>query len=406
LPIFELRERKEQGVRALEILRERFSEQVSFLHASRAEALWRAVVALIAGRCLWLTALGRSWPTMAHRKHAIKSIDRLLGNKHLHRERFSIAAAVVALVLPKRCQPVVLVDTMEIRHRVVAVTASLAHAGRSLPIWSTTIKALRQSAAQGRRFLRELSRVLPQGCRPILVTDAGFETPWLDEVEKMGWDYVCRVRGQTKFLYQGKKIGCLGLHLLATNRARNLGRVSFPIKHPHERRVVLSKLPKSRHRRVQTRRGPGSDSNYKHYRKNAHEPLVLTTSLWCRPDQVVAIYALRMQIEESFRDLKCHRWGWSLRHCRSRSRARMEILLLIASIAMVAQQLVGMAGEACGLSSRHQANTVRTRRVLSVFLLGAFLLATRDAEFITASVLERARTRLRSHIAHLAPLKC
>jgi len=121
---------------------------------------------------------------------------------------------------------------------------------------------------------------------------------------------------------------------------------------------------------------------------------------------VVSIYSLRMQIEESFRDLKCHRWGWSLRHCKSRSRARLEILLLVASIAIVIQQLVGLAGEACGLSHRHQANTVRSRRVLSVFLLGAYLLGTRDVEFITTASLDRATTRLRSEIGKLAPLKC
>ena len=393
-------------MRALEILQERFFRRIDFLHAARAQALLRAVVALISGRRLWLTALGRAWPTTAHRKHGIKAVDRLLGNGHLHRERFSVAAALVALVLPKRCQPVVLVDTMEIRDKVVAVTASLAHAGRSFPIWSTTISALRLNAWQGRRFLRELGRVLPQDCRPILVTDAGFESAWLNEVVRLGWDYVCRVRGQTKFLYHGKQVGCPELHRLASGRARNLGLIGFPLRSPQQRRLVLSSVPKSGHRRVKTRRGPGNDSNYRHYRKNAHEPLLLTTSLSCRPSQVVSIYSLRMQIEESFRDLKCHRWGWSLRHCRSRSRARLEILLLVASIAIVIQQLVGLAGEACGLSQRHQANTVRSRRVLSVFLLGAYLLGTRDAEFITAASIDSATTRLRNEIGKLAPPKC
>jgi hypothetical protein len=392
-------------VRALEILQERFSRRISFLHAARAQALVRAVVALISGRRLWLTALGRSWPTAAHRKHAIKAVDRLLGNGRLHRERFSVAAALVSWILPRQCQPVVLVDTMEIREKVVAVTASLAHAGRSFPIWSTTISALRANAAQGRRFLKELGRVLPQGCRPILVTDAGFESAWLTEVDRLGWDYVCRVRGQTKFLYRGTQVGCPQLHRLASGRARNLGSISFPLSSPTPRRLLLSRVPKSKHRRVKTRRGPGNDSNYKHYRKNAHEPLLLTTSLTCRPSQVVAIYSLRMQIEESFRDLKCHRWGWSLRHCRSRSRARLEILLLVASIALVIQQLVGLAGEACGLSHRHQANTVRERRVLSVFLLGAYLVATRDAKFITTASLDSATIQLRSRMAGLAPRK-
>jgi hypothetical protein len=44
---------------------------------------------------------------------------------------------------------------------------------------------------------------------------------------------------------------------------------------------------------------------------------------WCREDlsakQVIALYALRMQIEETFRDTKNIRFGWSFRHARCKS---------------------------------------------------------------------------------------
>jgi hypothetical protein len=392
---------KEQGVRAIEILHDRFREQMPFLHRKRWLALWNVVQALLLGQRLWLTALGRALPTAAGRKHAIKAVDRLIGNKRLHGQRFEVAKVLAQFVLPKASSPIVLVDTMEIRFRMVAVTASLAHEGRSFPIWSTTIKALRLNAAQCRRFLNQLRKVLPTDCRPILVTDAGFESAWLQEVERLGWHYVTRVRGQAKLLHRGVWVGCQQLHRLATNRARNLGQLSFPKNTPFRRRVVLSKLPQSQHRRVRTRRGPGRDNNYKHYRKNAHEPLVLTTSLSCRPSQVVAIYKTRMQIEESFRDLKCHRWGWSLRHCLSRSQARIEILLLVASIAIVVQQLIGIAGERRGLERLHQANTVRSRRVLSIFLLGGLLISCRDGALITSSMLREASSFLRRKIAYM-----
>jgi len=51
---------------------------MAFMHQRRFEALWRAVLALIGGKGLWLTALGRFWPSEAKRKHAIKAADRLL----------------------------------------------------------------------------------------------------------------------------------------------------------------------------------------------------------------------------------------------------------------------------------------------------------------------------------------
>ena len=36
--------------------------------------------------------------------------------------------------------------------------------------------------------------VLPEGCRPIVVTDAGFRGPWFRDVEALGWDWVGRIR--------------------------------------------------------------------------------------------------------------------------------------------------------------------------------------------------------------------
>ncbi len=362
-------------MRALDSLHDQFSDRMQFLHAKRFSAMWRGVEALVAGQNLWLTALGRAWPTMAKRKHAVKAADRLLGNEALHRDRFRIAAAIASLALPIRgTRPIVLVDTMEIRHRVVALTASIAHDGRALPIWSTTVKSLRPRDSQLRNFLKHLRQVLPLDCKPILVTDGGFDRAWFNEIEEMGWDYVGRVRGTIKFDYQGNAVGCAQLHRLAKAHAKDLGLVRFPIGRQNKRRLVLSKTPKSLHRRRKTRAGNDNDNNYKHYRKNVHEPLLVATSLRDSATRVINIYKLRMQIEQSFRDLKCHRWGWSLRHCLTRSRKRLEVLLLLGSLAMLVQHLVGCAAEMLGWHRAYQANTINHRRVLSLFFLGGMIL--------------------------------
>lgn len=360
-------------MRALEILHARLEARLGFVHASRWGSLWRVVIALIVGKKLWLTALGRALPSDALRKHAIKAVDRLLGNRLLYRERFAITAAVASLVVRDRSRPIVLVDTVEIQRRVIAVTAALAHAGRSFPIWSTKVRHYRLTPSESRRFLRELSQVLPASSRPILVTDAGFETPWIREVEARGWDYVARVRGMVQVRHRATWTELSKIRALATRRAKNIGPVQLCKRSPVPRRMVLSKLPTPQHRQVITRTGPARGTNYRVYRANAYEPIVAVTSLSCCARAVIEIYALRMQIEESFRDLKNHRWGWSLRHCGSRSRQRIEVLLLVASIAALVQQLVGMAAEALGLHRSHQANTVR-RRVLSVFVLGGIIL--------------------------------
>ncbi|HBA5410266.1 TPA: transposase [Escherichia coli] len=48
------------------------------------------------------------------------------------------------------------------------------------------------------------------------------------------------------------------------------------------------------------------------------------------PKQLVNIYSKRMQIEETFRDLKSPAYGLGLRHSRTSSSERFDIMLLIA----------------------------------------------------------------------------
>ena len=60
----------------------------------------------------------------------------------------------------------------------------------------------------------------------------------------------------------------------------------------------------------------------------------------------------------------------------TRIRYRLENLLLIAALATFAAWLVGKAVEMKGLHRRYQANTIRTRSVLSTFYLGLEVIAT------------------------------
>jgi Transposase DDE domain len=111
------------------------------------------------------------------------------------------------------------------------------------------------------------------------------------------------------------------------------------------------------------------------HRRSAAEPWLLATSLIdVTPASIVGIYATRMQIEETFRDAKNPRYGWALSNSSTRCPRRCEVLLLIASLAMLAAMLLGSAIEAAGDAGYFQANTCTSRRVLSVFLLGALAL--------------------------------
>jgi hypothetical protein len=378
-------------VRALAILHDDLAQAMTFMHRARWNALWLAVQSLLRGKQLWLTGLGRSRPDKAATKHSIKAIDRLLGNAILYVERKLVCASLARHILRRRTSAVVLVDTTEVVTGIFALTAAIACNGRSLPIYSRMVPSSKPDGRMLRRFLREFASVLPESCTPIFVTDAGFETPWFDAVADMGWHYVGRLRNVTQFFVEGRWLCLAQIHARATRRAKNLGLVLFPKSKPIARRVVLSKRPVSAHRQRLTKKGTVGrrEDDYCH-RRGANEPWVLATSLPCRPEQVVTAFALRMQIEETFRDNKNHRWGWSLRHCRTRCYARLEILLLLAAIAYVVQMTIGFAGEQLHLQYRHQANTIRDRRVLSLFLLGSILLGSTDGEAIGKGALARA----------------
>lgn len=385
-------------------LHERLSKHMGFMHAARWQALWLTALGLLEGQRLWLTALGRARPGNAARRHAIKAVDRLLSNGALYVERKRVYHAIVEMLLPRGARPAVLVDTVEVLTGVVSITASLACDGRSFPVFSAVTDKIKPPARELRKFLVDLGTVLPDGCKPIIITDAGFESEWFDAVCEMGWDYVGRLRNRTHFYVEGRWTPLAGLHQRATSRARSLGQVQFPkIKSRRgSRRIVLSKKRKSSHRKRLTSRGkPGQRKDDYRHGRGANEPWVLATSLTSRASYVVGLYALRMQIEEVFRDTKNHRWGWSFRHCRTRTKSRLEILLLVAALGYLMQQLIGSAGEALNLHRRHQANTITQRRVLSHFVLGALLLRSADLDRITQTslrwALSRTRKRIREH---------
>ena len=84
----------------------------------------------------------------------------------------------------------------------------------------------------------------------------------------------------------------------------------------------------------------------------------------------MAIYRLRMQIEEEFRDIKSSLFGLGFEHHKSRCVHRIAILILIATLASFLANIIGLAMFMAELHLRYQANTVKKRRVLSFHYLG------------------------------------
>src|SRR5690606_2861504 len=91
-----------------------------------------------------------------------------------------------------------------------------------------------------------------------------------------------------------------------------------------------------------------------------------------RADEIVALYSLRMQIEENFRDSKSGALGMGLELSQSRSARRLQALLLISTLAAFLLWHIGQLAEAEGLHRRFKSTT-RPGRELSIVWLGKLL---------------------------------
>ena len=75
----------------------------------------------------------------------------------------------------------------------------------------------------------------------------------------------------------------------------------------------------------------------------AREPWLLATSLGSsqfNAASIVVMYGKRMQIEESFRDLKSHRYGMGFEDSRTRGSKRLSVLFLLNMLAGFAAWLL------------------------------------------------------------------
>lgn len=389
-------------MRAVGILQEKLGDSLGFMHAKRRACFWRAVEGLLKGQRLWLTALGRSLAGQCSDKHRIKAADRLVGNAALQGSVLLFYAALTKLLLRGIRRPIVLVDWTGADPGFAILSATLCFRGRALTLFSRTFPKNRKcSPLAEREFLEAMIAVVPVGCRPILVTDAGFLTKWFDTILEFGWDFVGRVRGKRQLNLGRTWMTLESVHALAGRHARDLGTALVARKNPNMYRVVISGRRKLKGRKKIGRNGaPRRSTADRQRRSAAREPWILLTSLADPASVVVEAYEMRMQIEETFRDFKSHRYGWSAEDIRSRDPKRIDVLLLIGAFASVAMHVVGLAAFKANLQRGFQANTEHRRRVFSTFFLAKLTLGRHPD--LSPTLLEAAFRNLERLLARLS----
>ena len=340
---------------AQRIIQELLDKECSSIHAKRRHCLVKVAEAGRIGG-LGVVKMGRSVGSRTSIRHRIKCCDRLLSNPHLAQERSMIYRALSDRILAGHRHIAITVDWSDLLRdgSVHLLRAAVTIKGRAFIVYEEVHQQRDLgSPAVHRRFLETLRAQLPNGCQPVLVTDAGFRATWFKLASQLKFSWVGRIRNRDMVCAEGtgQWNGCKTWYAGASARARCLGTFQYARANPTTCRLVLyKKAPQGRQHRTAFGKKTLSRNSKKH-RAAQVEPWLLAVSLDLQAlsaKQVVAIYAGRMQIEQTFRDVKNPQWGLGLANSQTRKPERLAILLLLAALISYALWLVGLAAMGAG----------------------------------------------------------
>ncbi len=342
------------------------------------KTLFEAAETLIHSRKLSISGIARSFPRTTKVKYLIKCIDRLFGNKNLHRNKHQFYKGMINILIKEKSNPVIIVDWSSLTHcgEYQFLRAAITLKGRTLTLYEQSYHITEYGSCETHKeFLNILYSLLPKSCRPIIVTDAGFRNSWFRLVRSLDWDFIGRIRHNTHYKKRGHSIWepIKNLYDRANNRAVFLGEFLLAKSSSLSCYFYLWRKKKLyRERRNLVGKKIMCTNSLKHAR-SGDEPWLIATSInseMISAKMVMDIYKKRMQIEESFRDLKNTRNGFSIRHCRSAGKERLDIALLIGGLAMFVLWIIGIAAKQKNMQYDFQSNTTKKYDVLSVFSIG------------------------------------
>jgi len=353
------------------------------MHATRQKAVTDCVYSLANGSTATVTNIGRGIDSAAYEKHSIKRADRLLSNANLLREKTLVYGAVCRLFCTAK-HPTISIDWSDLDEckRHFLLRAALSFDGRSITLYEEVHPlSTKEKSATHKLFLQTLSLLLPVDCKPVIVTDAGFKTPWFRQIEALGWYFVGRVRKPNFYSTdKGAQWQCISqLYTKASQRPKQY-QAAIARSSPFACTLTLYKQKaKGRHALNADGSIKASKTSQSNARANT-DPWLLASNLpqpYRHGKKVVAIYRQRMQIEESFRDMKSTQFGLGFeQNCTSKLN-RLSILLLLANLASLALILLGVGVTVAQKHWQFQANTEREKRVLSFHTLGLRSIAKR-----------------------------
>jgi len=377
------------------------------VHAKRANSLATMVQAALGGG-LSLMGLSRHLASAAPIRHRIKRCDRLLGNRKLYQDRAMIYGALCRLLVHPMERPVIIVDWSDVNasRSWQLLRAALMVKGRAFTLYEE-VHPLEHYAAPKvhQQFIQRLKSLLPETCRPLVMTDAGFRAPWFKLITQSGWDWIGRIRNRDSVrstLPHQQWQGCKSLYGKANKHPQDLGSFDYVRSNTIGCRLVLIKKPSAgRH----AKNVFGQPVRSKQSLKNAQsqsEPWLLAVSptlASMSADKIVNCYSGRMQIEQTFRDVKNAQLGLGLSKSQTRDPLRFSILLLIGALAIYALWIIGLTAQHHGFKIQYGSRQ-KAKQTLSILSLAQWWIREAPRQIPIAKITEAIHA-LRSMANHL-----
>lgn len=368
---------------AFAILQELLAKGYTRMHQGRLRSLLAATRAALDARSHTLSNLARAMGGQCAVRHRVKRVDRLLGNLALQRECGTVYAALAQHHLREVSTPLILVDWTDLNaaRSWQMIRASSALAGRSMTLYEEVHSIKKAtSGSVHKAFLIKLKSMLPPGCQPIVITDAGFRSTWFAAVQSLGWHWVGRIRNRDMVRACARSDapwrGCKSLYASAKTQAQDLGWFDYVRSSPTRCRLVsVKRAPKGRHDSILNGKPRCGNESRKQARAQS-EPWLLAVSPSLEhlsAQAIVAVYAQRMQIEQAFGDTKNARLGLGMSDSATRTGPRLAVLALIACLAEFVLRLIGQTAMHEEKQYELQLTNRKSRPELSVFRLGQLL---------------------------------
>lgn len=355
-------------------------------HKKRKESLIRMVDSLVRGASLTVSSIGRHLSGKASVKHKINMSWRFLKNPLLKEELPLIYSQIGAQLMDGLREFPIAIDWSGCcGNKAFLLRASLLYQGRSIVIYNEVHCAkLQENEDVHRNFLLRLKEIVPPNKKVIIVTDAGFKTPWFKEVAQLGWFFVGRVLGNICYKLDSEEQWHLAEHLhspMKRGQTLFVGKGLLGKKSKTQIKLnFIAHFGRNKGRKNTKVRFPDAEKKLKNL---AHQPWILVTNLESSQSSIKPVklalftkqmYQKRMQIEQNFRDDKSTQFGAAWRFSTTQHIDKINVLMLLAMLAALILWMIGFAAEQKNLHYSFQANTVRDKRVLSFLFLARQLI--------------------------------